>query len=155
MPVRLARRHDLMPRLDESIDDGRVVHRAAAFHQDGDGGFVGHAPAVGPVRRQCVVAVDDRENARTNRDGVAFDAVRIAAAIPVLVVVADDRHHRIREVDRGENLGADRGVELHLLELGRRELARFVQDVLGHRNLAGVVEQRRRFDCLQQGFVGD
>ena len=83
------------------------------------------------------------------------DAVRVATAVPILMVMADDRHDRIREVDRRKNLGADRRMELHLLEFGRRELAGLVQDVLGDGDLAGIVQQRRRFDRLEQRFVGD
>ena len=81
--------------------------------------------------------------------------IGVAGAVPVLVMVTDDRHHRIREIDRGKNLRADRGMELHLLELGRRELAGLVQDVLRHGDLPGVVQQRRGLDRLQRLFVGD
>ena len=59
------------------------------------------------------------------------------------------------KVDRGEDLGADRRVQLHLLELGRRQLARLVEDVLGHGDLAGVVQQRAGLDGLQRLLVGD
>ena len=50
------------------------------------------------------------------------DAARIAAAVPALVVTADDRHDRIREVDQRQDVGADVDVQLHLLELGRVSL---------------------------------
>ena len=70
-------------------------------------------------------------------------------------MAAHDRHDRIRELDEREDVGADVDVQLHLLELGRRQLARLVEDVLGHGELAGVVQQRRRFDRLQRQLVGD
>ena len=38
----------------------------------------------------------------------------------------------------------DRRMNLHFLELGRSELARLVQDELGHGELAYVVQQRAR-----------
>jgi len=37
-------------------------------------------------------------------------------------------------------------VPLHLLELGRGQATRLVEDVLGHAELAGVVEERRGLD---------
>ena len=49
----------------------------------------------------------------------------------------------------------DVDVALHLLELRRRQLARLVEDVFGHRQLAGIVQQRGRFDRLQLELVGD
>ena len=46
-------------------------------------------------------------------------------------------------------------MELHLLELGRRELAGLVEDVLRDGDLAGVVQQRGGFDRLERRLVGD
>ena len=48
-----------------------------------------------------------------------------------------------------ENFGPDDRMDLHFLELFRRELARFGNDVLGHGQLADVVQQRRGFEGLQ------
>ena len=70
-------------------------------------------------------------------------------------MVADDGNDWIREIDRRKDLRADRRVELHLLELGGRQLAGLVQDVLGYRDLACVVEQRRGLDGLERRLVGD
>ena len=66
-----------------------------------------------------------------------------------------DRHHRIRELDERQDVGADVHVQLHLVELGRRQLARLVEDVLRHRELPGVVQQRGRLDRLQRRLVDD
>jgi hypothetical protein len=70
-------------------------------------------------------------------------------------MVAHDRHHRVGELDRRQDVGADRRVPFHLLELGRGQPSRLVENVLGHRDLAGVVQQRRRLDPLERVFVGD
>ncbi len=80
---------------------------------------------------------------------------RIAAAVPVLVVRAHDRHDGVGEVDRRQDVGADVDVQLHLLELGRRQLARLVEDVLRHRQFSGVVQQRGGVDGLEGVGVVD
>ena len=71
------------------------------------------------------------------------------------MVIADNRLDRIGEVDGREDVGADRRVRLHLVELDRGELARLVQDVLGHGQIAEIVEQRGRLDRLDLPVVFD
>jgi hypothetical protein len=105
------------------------------------------------IRGQRVEAVHDREDARTDGDVGAADPIRVAGSVPVLVVVPDDRHDRIRKVDRREDLRADRRVQFHLLVFGRRQFSRLVEDVFGNRDLARVVQQRCRLDCFQGLFV--
>jgi hypothetical protein len=67
---------------------------------------------------------------------------------------ADDGNDRIWKIDRRENVGAHVDVELHLLELEARQLARLVQDVLRDRKFARVVQQRRGVDRLDRVLVG-
>src|SRR6185503_11756511 len=62
---------------------------------------------------------------------------------------------RIRKIDRRQDVCADVDVQLHLLELERRQLPRLVEDVLGHRQLARVVQQRGGVDGLDRLLVGD
>ena len=114
---------------------------AAALDQDLDGGGIGHPQTIGPVGRQGVEAIDDREDPRADRNRRADQAARIAAPVPALVVGAHDRHDRIRELDEREDVGADVDVQLHLVELGGRQLSRLVEDVLRHRELPGIVQQ--------------
>ena len=148
-------RHQPLVRRDECVDDRRIVHGPATLQQDGDRGLVRHARSIRAVRRQCVETVDDRQDAGANRDVGSTDSVGVPRAVPVLVVMPHDRDHGIGKVDRGENLRADRRVQLHLLEFGGRQLARLVEDVLGHRDLPGVVQQRSGFDRFERLLVGD
>ena len=76
----------------------------------------------------------------------------IPGAVPVLVMMADDRDDRIGEIDRGEDVRAESGVPLHRLEFGRCEFSGLVQDVFGHRQLAHVVQQGRGFDRLERAL---
>ena len=141
--------------LDEGGDHARVVHAAAALAQDLQGRRLRHAAAIRTIRRERVEAVDDRQDPRADRDVLAADAARVAGAVPVLVMAVHDRHDGIRELHEREDVRADVDVALHLLELRVRQLARLVEDVLGHGQLPGVVQQRGRFDRLQLELVGD
>ena len=78
---------------------------------------VGQRPPVGTVGRQRVEAVHHREDPRADRDRRSGESRRVPVAVPVLVVVAHDRHHRVGEVDRREDVRADARVPLDLLEL--------------------------------------
>ena len=72
----------------------------------------------------------------------------------------DDRSDRIGEGDSIENIGADDGMNLHLLELFRRQAPGLVNDVIGHSQFANIVEkgggsQGIRFVLAQREFLGD
>ena len=141
--------------LDEGVDDAPVVHDVAPVLQNLQRVGCLHTRTVRPIGRQRVEAVHHLQNPGANRNLLAGKAVRITCAVPVLMVMPDDRHDGIREFDHRQDVGADRRMTLHHLELGRRELSRFVQDVLGHRQLADVVQQRRGSDRLQLHIVRD
>ena len=108
----------------------------------------GHRLVVRPLRHQRVEVVDDREDARAERDLLALQARRIALAVPALVVAQDQRRHRIRERHRAHDVGADLRMGADLLELFGRQRPRLREDVLGHGQLADVVQQRRRLHAL-------
>src|SRR5262249_31950089 len=104
-----------------------------------------------PVFSYGVKRVDHSQNAGGHRNLFAGLAVGIAAAIPALVMMTDYRDNRVREVDPLHDLGSDHGVDLHLLEFGGAELPRFVEDVVGHRDLSDVVQQCA---CLERFDLG-
>ena len=111
-----------------------------------------------PVRAMIperVVAVDHRQDPGADGDGLAAQLVGVAGAVPVLVMVADDRHHRKGEPDRGDHVGAHRGVRLDDLELAGAQLAWLVQDVIGDPRFAVVVEQSGKLDRLLCFRIGD
>jgi hypothetical protein len=68
--------------------------------------------------------------------------VGIAGAVPALVLVADEPADAGEELHRREDLLPDDRVALHHRALVGGERARLVEDRLGHRDLADVVEDR-------------
>ena len=75
----------------------------------------------------------------------------IPLAVPALVVAEDERRHRIGKRHPADDLGADLRVDADLLELFLGERPRLRQDVLGHGELADVVQERRGLDTLDVG----
>ena len=73
---------------------------------------------------------------------------RVALAVPALVVAQDERRDRVGERHRADDVGADLRMGADLLELLGRERPGLREDVLRHRELADVVQQRRRLHAL-------
>src|SRR5882672_9128175 len=63
--------------------------------------------AVGPVARQGVEHVDDADDLRQQRDAIAGQSVWIAAAVEPLMMMADDRAHRVEGPNRAAEIVAD------------------------------------------------
>ena len=138
----------LREHLHEDSNDGRIERRrrlpANRRHRLG----VAHRGVVRAIRRQRVEVVDHREDPRAERYLFALQTVRITLPVPPLMVREDERGHRVGEGHGGDDLRADLRVDLHLPELFLREGARLRQDVLGHRELADVVQQCGRAHAL-------
>src|SRR6266545_2734456 len=95
----------------------------------------------GAVVRHRVVRVGDREDARGDRDLLAAEAARVAAAVEPLLVREHHLGGALEEVDRAEDVIADLRVALHLAPLGVVELPGLQEDRVGHADLADVVEE--------------
>ena len=132
-------RRDALVHANEGIDNERIVHGAAALDENRDCVFVAQPWSIRSVRCESVEAVDDREDARSDGDVRPLDPVRIPPAVPVLMMVPDDRDDGVRKIDRREYVGTHARVELHLFELGGRQLSGLVEDVLRHGQLAHIV----------------
>ncbi len=89
-----------------------------------------------------MVGVAGKDDARADRDLGSGDGVGIAAAVPALVLVADDPRDHAHSGDRSQDALADHRVLSHDLPLGVVERAGLVQDRVGNANLADVVKQR-------------
>ena len=130
------------------VDELRIERAAGLVLQHRDRAFRIERAMVRPLGRHRVVVVDDCQNARADRNLLARETLRIALAVPPFVMAEDQRRHRIGERHRGDDLRADLRVNADLLELLLRQRSGLRQDVLGHRQLADVVQQRRGLDAL-------
>ena len=137
--------------LHEHLHDRRIERAARFLLQQRERRFRRHRLVIRTIGRQRVVVVDDREDARAERNLFALQPLRIALAVPAFVVAEDQRRDRIRERHRADDLGADLRMDADLLELFLRQRAGLRQDVLGHGELADVVQQRRGLDALDLG----
>ena len=75
--------------------------------EDGVDLFVGHALAVGAVAAHRVEGVGHGHDPGGERDPLAGQPVRIAAAVPRLVVVQHDRQHVVELLQVAEDAVAD------------------------------------------------
>ena len=99
---------------------------------------------------QCVEDVDDRRDARRDRNTRAGQPMRIALAVPPLVVMACDllRNVHLRDVRFRQQFGASKRVLLHDLPLAVRQAARLEQDRIRHSNLTDIMQQRRDLEDI-------
>ncbi len=101
---------------------------------------------VRPVRRQRGVGVHHRQDPRAQGNLLALQPLRVALAVPVLVVGRDQRGDRVGEGHVLQDLRPYDRVGLDLLELLERQRPGLREDVLGHGQVADVVQQRRRLE---------
>ena len=92
--------------------------------------------------RDRVDRVRDGEDPRAERDLLPCEPVRIALTVPALVMRANDLDAGIvQEGDAADHLRPEEGVRLHHPPLGLVQLDRLEQDLVGHADLADVVEK--------------
>src|ERR671931_773316 len=102
---------------EERVDDvGRELRPASAPN------LLGRlVPAeralVGPIGRHRVPRVGEPDDVRLERHRLAGEPVGIAAAVPALVVMVDERHARAQPAELADDRGAVGRVALDRLEL--------------------------------------
>ena len=102
--------------------------------------------AVGPRRGHRVVGVADGDDARRQGYRLARDAVGVTGAVPALVRGADDVADPAQRRGGGEDALADERVLADECPFVLGERARLAQDLVGHGDLADVVELRRALE---------
>ena len=96
--------------------------------------------AVAAVAGHRVPGVAGEDDARAERDGLAGQAVGVAAAVPALVAGAHDAPHGAQRLGRADDALADDRVLADEAPLGLVERAGLVQDRVRDGDLADVVQ---------------
>ena len=99
-------------------------------------------------RRHDLDRVRDGDDAGSERDLGCGEAVRIARAVPALVMVADDRPGRCEQVERLEQRVADLRMRLDDRALLLVERSRLEEDPVRDPDLPDVMEDRAEADRL-------
>src|SRR5687767_11499453 len=94
------------------------------------------------VVRQGRVAIGKSQYSRRERYLFALEGIRIAAAVPPLVMPADKKLHPARHSFFCRFLFTDHGMPLQIEKLIRREPAILVDIIAIHNDLADIVHQR-------------
>ena len=128
--------------LDEGFHDGGIELGPRLADDLAPGLGPGERGAVRSVARHRVQRVGDGEDARREWDVGPGDAVRIALAVPPLVVGADDpQPQALEEGDPAEHLLAEQRVRPHRAPLPIVERAGLLEDAVRDPDLADVMEQ--------------
>ena len=134
---------------EERVHDVGVEVGAAAAADDVVAGVQGHGVSIAALGGYGVEHVGDGHDAGAQRYVRAAQALGIALAVPLFMVVERDlmRHALVLDVEQvaegiGDDPAADGGVLLHLLELLGREAAGLLQYRVGDADLADVVHRR-------------
>ncbi len=91
------------------------------------------------VRRHRVEGIGDEDDPRAEWDLVAGDAVWITGPVPALVVMQNPVGDRL-DAEALQHAVPDLGMPLYDEPLGARQRRRLLQDLLGDRKLAEVVQ---------------
>ena len=153
--VRLAQTlPDLQRRIEQALEQQRIERAALAVYDHPQGGLVVIRGLVAAHACQRVVHIGNRNDLRRDRDLLAGQAVRIAAAVVALVMPARDlirgleQRLLIRERQVVQDIRADRRVRLHDLKLFLCQLAGLVDDLIRNTDLADIVQRGRTRDQL-------
>ncbi len=115
--------------------------------------LLGPALAVWPIEAQGIPDIDHREDPRRQRDLLALQAARVAAAIPLFVVAIGDVQRHAQVGDRREQIVGEGRVLAHDRPLVVGERAGLEQNAVGDAHLADIVEQGAAPDMHQLGLA--
>src|SRR5258706_476971 len=126
---------------EEDRDQLRVELPARLPPKLGDGLVRRSRGSIGSGMDHRVECVDDADDPSPDRDGLAPEAVWVAAAVPALAVVAYDRRDEGAHRQRLADPLADERMAAHLDPLGAGEGRRLREDRVVDPDLADVVEE--------------
>lgn len=139
--------------LDEARDQLRVVTHVRLRTQHVDRLLDRMRRADFAVAQPFEIA-RDRDDPRPDRDRVADQPVRRAAAVEALVLVQHNRRDLVQLGDRRQHhLRTQRMLLEHAVLVGRHPRERLVQQFVRQRQLADAVQQPREIDVLCVQFA--
>ena len=136
---------------DEGLDDGRVEVQTSLILQLDNSISMGFLPMLRAGIYVTVVVIGDGDNARADRNVLSLEALGIACAVPLLMVAADNVADNRKAGNIFQHTGAGDAVALIDGLLACRQKGQLVQDDIGHRKLADVMQERRRFNQRNLG----
>ena len=140
LPRRGKRQRRFLQHSFESGHQFRIPPAAARFFpHDFQRFFLRERLAVGPIGGERIVDVHGLQDARGERNFLAFQMVGIAAAILLFMVRTDDRQNVAESFQRRANALADDRMLFHDLSLGGIQWAGLQQDEFGHGDFADIV----------------
>src|SRR5206468_12360664 len=95
---------------------------------------------VGPVGRECVEGIGDRDDARQGWNLLALESMRIPAAVEGFVVQFDAWNHLLELRNRTQNVCALGGMRLHDVKFFGGQCTWFSQYPVFNANLAYVMQ---------------
>ena len=105
--------------------------------------------AIEPVGPQCIPNINNRKNTRHKRDLLAFQAERVAGAVPLFMVGTGNVQSCAQVTDRGEHFVGKDGVFFHDNPFSVGQSFVFEQNLVRNTHLADVVQQRAPADLHQ------
>jgi hypothetical protein len=127
----------------KNLDDFRVIGYPRLFNDQGHCLIERQGLAILAVGSHGIQAVHSGQDTCADGNLFSLESIWIAFTVPLLMMRAHDGSHGIGKSHAFEDICADSRVNLHLLEFFRSETPRFVDDVIGNRQFADVVQQRR------------
>ena len=137
----------------EGGNAGRVPLNPSAFGEKPQRDLLGKAFAIGAIGGHGTVGIGDCHQTCEEWDFEAGKAVRIAAAVPALVMVTNRFQGPLQARHGGNDHRAHNRVMLDDLDLFLRERRRFTQDEVRDTDLTDIVQQRRRRQIILQRLI--
>ena len=130
----------LVPVFQRGGGHAGVIHDAAVFFDLAAAGSAGHGGAVAAAAHHRIDGVRHGNDARPRRDVMPRQPVRVAAAIPPLMVMAHQYGNFFKIVDFAQDFIPGHGMAAHFLPFGPGQRPGLAQDGIRHGDLADVVQ---------------
>src|ERR1041385_961923 len=125
----------------DEVGDFGIESRTGHLLQQRQRIFALHSFSIRAIASRRVIKIDYGNNSRHQWNLTLAQAAGIPTAVPLFVVIANDVFDRVREVDSLQDVTTHGWMDLHLVEFCFGEFAWLVEDILGNRAFADVMQQ--------------